>query len=196
MNSCIRYKQTTQLNHTTTTQFDMYVYVVYLVNHRIVHLYVWFVSMCLCCIRPNKSYVVVILNTILLYYTVKIGFSRTIQNTTQLYHKTYFSVITYTILLNSTIPNTYHNNASQQYHKIQLSNTIQKTTQLYHTKYDLVKPYELRLSKTIQNTTQLYHAKYDLVKPYKIRLSKTIQNTTKEYHTKYDLVKPCKIRLS
>ena len=24
------------------------------VNHRIVHLYVWFVSMCLCCIRPNK----------------------------------------------------------------------------------------------------------------------------------------------
>ena len=30
------------------------------VNHRIVYLYVWFVSMCLCCIRPNKSYVVVV----------------------------------------------------------------------------------------------------------------------------------------
>ena len=32
----------------------------YSVNHRIVYLYVWFVSMCLCCIRPNKRYVVVV----------------------------------------------------------------------------------------------------------------------------------------
>ena len=40
--------------------FDMYVYVVvFSVNHRIVYLYVWFVSMCLCCIRPNNSYVMV-----------------------------------------------------------------------------------------------------------------------------------------
>jgi len=38
----------------------MYVYVVFSVNHRIVYVYVWFVSMCLCCIRPNKSYVVVV----------------------------------------------------------------------------------------------------------------------------------------
>jgi len=30
------------------------------VNHRIVYLYVWVVSMCLWCIRPNKSYVVVV----------------------------------------------------------------------------------------------------------------------------------------
>ena len=30
------------------------------VNHRIVCLYVWFVSMCLCCIRPNKIDVVVV----------------------------------------------------------------------------------------------------------------------------------------
>ena len=30
------------------------------VDHRIVYLYVWFVSMCLCCIRPNKRYVVVV----------------------------------------------------------------------------------------------------------------------------------------
>ena len=30
------------------------------VNHRIVCLYVWFVSMCLCCLRPNKIYVVVV----------------------------------------------------------------------------------------------------------------------------------------
>jgi len=36
------------------------VYVVFSVNHRIVYLYVWFVSMCLCCIRPNNSYVVVV----------------------------------------------------------------------------------------------------------------------------------------
>ena len=40
---------------------DMYMYVVFFpVNHRIVYVYVWFVSMCLCCIRPNKSYVVVV----------------------------------------------------------------------------------------------------------------------------------------
>ena len=39
--------------------FDMYVYGIFSVNHRIVYLYVWFVFMCLCCIRPNKSYVVV-----------------------------------------------------------------------------------------------------------------------------------------
>jgi len=39
--------------------FDMYVYVGFFsVNHRIVYLYVWFVSMCLCCIRPNKNDVV------------------------------------------------------------------------------------------------------------------------------------------
>ena len=43
-----------------SVSFDMYVYVVvFSVNHRIVYLYVWFVSMCLCCIRPNTSYVVV-----------------------------------------------------------------------------------------------------------------------------------------
>jgi len=36
----------------------MYVYVGFFsVTHLIVYLYVWFVSMCLCCIRPNKSYV-------------------------------------------------------------------------------------------------------------------------------------------
>ena len=34
----------------------------YSVNHRIVYLYVWFVSICLCCIRHNKSYVVVKFN--------------------------------------------------------------------------------------------------------------------------------------
>jgi len=39
----------------------MYVYVVvFSVNHRIVYLFVWFVSRCLCCIRPNTSYVVVV----------------------------------------------------------------------------------------------------------------------------------------
>ena len=39
--------------------FDMYMYVGFFsVNHRIVYVYVWFVSMCLCCIQPNKSYVV------------------------------------------------------------------------------------------------------------------------------------------
>ena len=37
---------------------DMYLYVLFR-SHRIVYLYIWVVSMCLCFIRPNKSYVVV-----------------------------------------------------------------------------------------------------------------------------------------
>ena len=58
----------------------MYVYVwVFSVNHRIVYLYVWFVSMCLCCIRSNNVMLLLLL-LLLLVVVVFNGFGITVND--------------------------------------------------------------------------------------------------------------------